>query len=249
MKKVTLYIIILFVTLFVSLEALAQGELTGQEILVKVDSVSNGPKNQSMIVKITSIDKSGREAISQAEMYQEGSDKRLVKFLSPADRKGIGFLSLPNNVMYVYLPAFGKVRRIAAHMTNSKFSGTDFTYEDLEAGNFAEKWLAQLERIDGDEYVLKLTPKEGVRSDYSKLIMWVRMDNFCTVKIEYYDRGENRVKVMTRDKMEKIDGHWTFRETQMEDLKVGQKTIMLMEDLKFDTDLPDQLFTERYLMR
>ncbi|NIM57731.1 MAG: outer membrane lipoprotein-sorting protein, partial [Candidatus Aminicenantes bacterium] len=77
------------------------------------------------------IDKNGKEKDRDAVMLQKGSEKRMIKFLSPADQKGIAFLDLPNDMMYLYLPAFKKVRRIAAHIKNQKFAGTDMTYDDL----------------------------------------------------------------------------------------------------------------------
>jgi len=32
--------------------------------------------------------------------------------------------------MWLYLPAIGRERRIASHMTGDSFMGTDFTYEE-----------------------------------------------------------------------------------------------------------------------
>src|SRR5262245_8249677 len=43
------------------------------------------------------------------------ADKRLTEFTAPADLKGTKVLILSPTEMYVYLPAFGKVRRIASH--------------------------------------------------------------------------------------------------------------------------------------
>ena len=81
-------------------------QLSASKILNKVDNVLNSPKDQDLKVKLVLINKKGKEKIRKMRMLQKGTDKRLVKFLSPADQKGIGFLSLPNDNMYLYLPAF-----------------------------------------------------------------------------------------------------------------------------------------------
>jgi hypothetical protein len=57
---------------------------------------------------------------------------------SPASEAGIAFLSLPDDLMYLYMPAFGRERRIASHVKNQSFAGTDFSYEDMEAREYAQ---------------------------------------------------------------------------------------------------------------
>ncbi len=227
----------------------AEDGTTGHEILQKVDIVTNAPGDQTMNMNLVLISKDGTTREREIVMYQKGSDRRMGKFLSPADQKGIAFLSLPDGIMYIYLPAFKKTRRIASHIKNTKFAGTDFTYEDMEAGQYADKYTSEiLEHGDG-YYVLKLIPKTENQSEYSMLKLWVEDEQFLPTKIEYYDKGNSLYKVMTRDKIEKIEGYWIAKETEMSDLKTGQKTRMILQQIQFDQNLPDNLFTERYLKR
>lgn len=224
-------------------------QLTASEILDQADEVENGPKDQTMKTKIILIDKEGGEKVREIMNYKKGADKSMTKFLSPADQKGIGFLSLPNDLMYIYLPAFKKTRRIASHIRNSTFAGTDFTYEDMEAKRFSEKWIPELLKTENEHHVLHLKPKETARTDYSKQIMWVRTDNFVITRIEFYDKSEKLRKVMTRDQIEHIDGYWVAKVTLMEDLRKEHKTKIELVDVQFDSGLSDDLFTERYLSR
>lgn len=224
-------------------------QLTAVEILKKVDEVSYSAKDQFYKSKVTLIDKNGRETYREALMYQKGTNKRLVKFTEPADIRGIGFLSLPDDVNYVYLPAFKKSRRIASHIKNQNFAGTDFTYEDMEALTYSEKWEPELLRKDDSYYVLKLTPRKGRTSDYSKLILYARVDNFYPEKIEYYDKAGNLHKILTRRKIQKIGNYWVALETEMKDIKKNHTTKLVLEDVKFDTNLSDDIFTVRNLER
>lgn len=224
-------------------------QLTAIEILKKVDEVSYAPKDQFYKSKVILIDKNGREAYREALMYQKGTNKRLVRFTEPADIRGIGFLSLPEDVNYVYLPAFKKSRRIASHIKNQNFAGTDFTYEDMEALTYSEKWEPELIQKSESHYVLKLTPKKGRTSDYSKLIMYARADNFYPEKIEYYDKVGNLCKILTRRRIEKIGNYWVAIESEMKDLRKNHTTKLILEDVKFDTNLSDDIFTIRNLER
>jgi len=219
------------------------------EILKKVDDTFFSPKDQKLLMKLLLIDKDGNEKTRSIRIYQKGSEKRLAKFLSPADQKGIAFLSLPDGVMYLYLPAYKKVRRIASHVKNNKFAGTDFTYEDMEAVRYTEKWNPELVENDGESFILRLLPKEGTETKYSKLKIWVDPDNFFVTRIEYYDKKGSLRKIMTRTKIKQIKGYWVAEESEMYDLKAKHKTRMILEEVEFDTGLKDDLFTERYLMR
>jgi outer membrane lipoprotein-sorting protein len=225
------------------------GTLNPDEILTKVDDVINAPRDQEMTIKLVIVDKKGNERVRQIIMLQKGSTKRIGKFISPADQKGIGFLSLPGGMTYVYLPAYKKVRRIASQTKDNKFAGTDFTYEDMEAARYSEKWQAKLEKEEGTHYVLGLTPIDNNGSDYSRLAIWVQADNYYPTRIEYYDQAGTLIKVMTRKNIEKVDSYWVSKELEMQDLRTGNRSTMILEDVKFDKGLSDDMFTERYLSR
>ena len=250
MKRVIVLSVVVFCTIiFISQSWAQELSFSAAQILDKMDHVLNAPKDQDVRVKLILIDKNGKEKVREMSMLQKGSDQRMVKFLSPADQKGIAFLSLPDDIMYLYLPAFKKVRRIASHVKNTKFAGTDFTYEDMEAKYFSEKYNPELLKKEEDLYILQLQPKKGIQTDNSKLIVWVRKDNFYPTKIEYYDKGYNLYKLMKREKIEQVDGYWISRESEMEDIKAKHKTKMLILDVILDSGLSDDIFTKRYLSR
>lgn len=225
-------------------------EFTALQVLMKADAVVNAPADQEVTLEMILIDDAGNETRRGARMWQKGSDRRLIKFTSPAEQKGIGFLDLPDGVMYLYMPAFKKVRRIASHITNTSFAGTDFTYDDMAAINYADGYSPTLIESDpAGPYVLELVPREDVTSDYSKLVMSVRRDNFYPVRIEHYSQDGELWKVMERTGIENTDGYWVAREAEMSDLQKAHKTRMVLGEIKFDQGLSDDFFTQRYLKR
>jgi outer membrane lipoprotein-sorting protein len=224
-------------------------QLTAVEILQKSDWVLNAPKDQNLKMKLSLIDENGSVKEREMSMIQKGDDKRLIKFLSPADQKGIAFLDLPDDEMYLYLPAFKKIRRIAGHIKNQKFAGTDFTYDDMATIIYAEQYTPKLEGTKEDHFILNLIPKDGIQKDYSILKMSVRKDNFYPEKIEYYDKNNDLWKIAERTRIENIHGYWISKEFEIHDLKENHKTIIMLEEVAFDTDLNDNLFTQRYMKR
>ena len=246
MRWIPIIMIVFAFTIFSHVQA---QELSALEVLKKSDSVINAPQDQSIKMKLILIDKDGDEKERELSMIQKGGEKRMIKFLSPADQRGIAFLDLPDDVMYLYLPAFKKVRRIAGHIKNQKFAGTDMTYDDMGTLNFAEEYNPKfIEKTEG-VFVLELIPKEGIQKDYRKLIMWIKEDNFYQIEIEYYDKSGKLVKRMERRRIEKVGNYWLAKEFEIHDLKDDHRTKAVLMEVKFDTGLNDELFTQRYLKR
>ena len=222
---------------------------TAGDILKNADAVVNAPQDQEISLKMTLTDKDGNDKIREMKMYQKGDEMRLVRFLSPADQKGVSFLSLPDDVQYLYLPAFHKVRRIASHIKNDNFAGTDFSYDDMSASKYAEEYDATLLEKTDDFYILELIPKVGVEKSYSKLKMWVRQDNFYPIKVEFYDKNSTLWKLFESRNIKKNGKYWVASEAEMIDLKKEHSTKMITEKVDLDKGLSDNLFTKRNLKR
>jgi len=242
MKNLKLSVIASALFLFIGLNGYTQDANT---ILKKMDDVMYSPKDMTGSNKIILIDKAGKEKTREATMIQKGTDKRIFRFTAPASQAGISVLSLPDDVMYMYLPAFGKERRISSSVKSQKFAGTDFYYDDMEAKLYAEKYTPTLIKTEADVFVLELTPLSP-KSTYSKLIVSVHKTDYYPVVMDYYDKGNRKIKVATY-KFKKIGKYWNAEEIEMTDLKKNHKTKMLMSDVKYDQGLKDDDFTVRKL--
>ncbi|MBN2519673.1 MAG: outer membrane lipoprotein-sorting protein [Bacteroidales bacterium] len=213
-------------------------------ILKNMDNVLYAPKDLTGINKLILIDKNGKEESREATIKQKGTDKRIMRFTSPASQAGIAVLALPNDVMYLYLPAFGKERRISASVKNQNFAGTDFSYDDMEPKPYLDKYTPKLIKTEGNVFVVELTPKGP--SDYLKIIAHINKTNYYPELMEYYDRGNTKIKV-AKYTFKKIGNYWNATEIEMTDLKKNHKTKMQMSDVQYDTGLSDEEFTIRKL--
>ncbi|TAL70108.1 MAG: outer membrane lipoprotein-sorting protein [Bacteroidetes bacterium] len=240
MKKKNLLIAVLALTLSLNL-VYAQDAAT---ILKKMDDVMFSCKDMTGKQKIILIDNSGKQEIREATMQQKGTDKRMVRFTSPASQAGIAVLSLPDDIMYLYLPAFGKERRIASSAKNQNFAGTDFSYDDMESKSYSDKYTPKLLRNENFVFVLELIPR--LSSDYSKIILSVNKYYYYPEVMEYYDKGNNKIKV-AKYSFKKVGNYWNASEIEMFDLKKNHKTIMKMTDIRYDQGLTDNDFTVRKL--
>lgn len=217
---------------------------TGPEILKKVDQVMFSAKDLSAGNKIIITDKSGKQETRESTVIQKGTDMRLFRFTSPASQAGIAMLSLPNDVIYLYMPAFGKERRISSSVKSQKFAGTDFSYDDLQAQPFSDKYTAKLISTTTTAYVLELIPKSN--GAYSKIIATIHKTEYYPTLTEFYDKNGKKVKE-THYKFEKVGNYWCPIEIEMFDLLKGSKTKIQMISPKYDKGLSNDEFTIRKL--
>ncbi len=243
------YSILTFIFSFVFLSGAFAQDLSADEILSNADDVSNEAPDLKAMVEMILIEDDGDQSVREMEIYQKGADSRLMRFLSPAGQRGIGFLSLTDDVNYLYLPAFGSVRRIASHVENQNFAGTDFSYDDLSSFRFGDEYEPTLNETTDTHYILELTAKSGISTDYSKLLMWVRLDNFYPARIEYYNRSGDLWKVLEQYELQQFQGYWVSVERLMSDVISGHSTSMCMTDVEVDSGLSDDIFSQRYLTR
>jgi outer membrane lipoprotein-sorting protein len=249
MKQFVIIILALSMLLTFTFTLSAQ-ELTALEILQKSDAVGMAAKDKHSLSTMILIDKDGDQKERKTEVFERNKeDLRLVRFLSPADQKGISFLNLPDDKMYLYLPAFRKIRTIASHVKNESFAGTDFSYDDMSASGYAEDYTPALRETTAEFYVLELTPKPESEKDYSKMILRARKDNFFAVKMEYYDKGGNLWKVMEQRQLEKKGDYWVALEVEMSDLKTNHRTKVVTDSIELDSGLSDEIFTQRNLKK
>lgn len=218
------------------------------EIVRRGDEVINAPADAYIYNSMLIVDKEGNKSERTAEMFQKGAEKRLIRFLMPADQKGISVLTLPEDTMYLYLPAFKKIRQIASHVKNQNFAGTDLTYDDLSHFGFAENHSARFLREDSDVYVIELTPNDSRDKDYSSLHVYYRKDNFYPVLVEYYDTYDRLWKTIARKDVQKVKGYWISMKMEVRNLEKDHATISTVEKIELDTGLDESVFTKRNLI-
>jgi outer membrane lipoprotein-sorting protein len=245
MKKLKFQSVVLF-GLIVAGSVLSANAQDANAILKKMDDVMYSPKDMIGKNKIVLIDKSGKQEIREANILQKGNDKRIFRFTAPASQAGIAVLSLPDDVMYLYLPAFGKERRISTSVKSQNFAGTDFSYDDMEAKPYSDKYNAKLIKTETNVFVLELVPKG--KSDYSKIVVNINSTNYYPELMEYYDKGNTKIKE-AKYIFNKVGNYWNAREIEMTDLKKNHKSKMQMSDVKYDTGLTDDDFTVRKLIQ
>jgi uncharacterized protein len=202
-----------------------------------------------------------RSVVSLSKLLPNGVDqKRVVRFLAPADVKGTATLLVEHSDgdddIWIYLPALRKVRRLVASNKKDSFVGTDFSYGDI-IGHKVDDWTHRLvgsETLDGVEtWVVESEPKtDAVRqqSGYGKRKTWIRADNFVAVKGEFWDTTGAPFKTLVARDVRRIDpaaDKWQAFTVEMRNTQTGHGTEISWRSLDVGVGLGDEQFTERYL--
>lgn len=258
MRKINVFkfSVLVVCLVFLGINSMAFATPSGEEVLGNVDRAMT-TDSKIMKQKMTLVAANGQERTRDLQMWNkktEAGDQMLARFLAPADVRGTGILMSADD-MWLYLPALGRVRRVAAHAKKGNFMGSDLSYDDLEqlsTKGFSREYLPKLlgeEELNGiATYLLKLNPlsEDG---DYSYLKMWVDKSVWLPRQIEYYDLDEKLLKVLhTMDLME-VDERFVAGQMVMEDQQKGTKTILNVLEVSFDAVIEDSMFTTRSLER
>lgn len=231
------------------------GPPSGREIAGRVDARNTG-RDQRMTMDVSLIDASGstrQRGLSFLRRTEGGLDQTVVRFTYPQDIEGTGLLVLEHPAQrgewFLYLPAIGRSRRIASAERHDRFAGTDFSYEDIAGSpldDFKYVFLREEPVDDRPAFVIEARPAEA--SFYERQVRWIDRERSIVVRAEYYRQGE-LAKRYRAAAAARVDGIWTMRRLEMEDLRSRHKTTIDVTDVKYNVGLDPGQFTRRALER
>lgn len=219
----------------------------GDKLLAQIDSAMNKAKTHQFEYEITNQEPGKAEKKLGMNVWIKG-EKRLSEFTAPADMKGTKVLVVSSKEMYVYLPQFGKVRKLASHVTEQNFLGMAFSQDDFATQSYSKSYTATISSSTDKTDKLTLTPKSGVTTPYGKIEMIVSKDNKLPTELKYYSADGKHQKTETRTGYTCEQSVCTPKELKMTDhTKNGHWTKFVRKSWKVNETLADELFTKRSL--
>jgi len=211
-------------------------------ILKSMDDLMSAPKDKQAVVKMVLTDKSGKEKVREAIMKQKGQYKKIYRYTKPEKQVGTATLSLPDDIIWLYMPALNKAIKVTLLSKSQAFTGTDFSYEDMSGSSYGERFTPSvLTSPDPKMYQLELMPK-SMKSTYSKIIVFLDKTHFYPIRMEYFD--ENKVYFKYADyKYKKKGNYWYAEEVFMMNLNKEHSTKIILTDIQFDQGISDEEFT------
>ncbi len=238
----------------------AHAQPSASDVFDEVERRQNLVRTEAASIRMEIVDERGRTRTRALDVRTKvGGDDRLrsiLVFTGPADIRGLGLLTIEakgGDDQKLYLPALGRVQRIAGSGRGERFAGSDFTYEDLGTRD-PDAYDVTLAETTPDAFVLDARPTDG-DSKYSRLLLTVDRARYVVLRAEHYDRAGALVKVLTAGDFDEVaPGAWRAGTLTMETLpknegQAGRRTVLTFTERDTGAALRDDLFTERQLQR
>lgn len=235
------------------------------QAIVKASQEAMKVKSFEAVSTLTITDSRGNERIRKSSMasktYPDQTEKRIIKFVAPAEVEGTGILIFDHedqaDDMWIYLPALRKTRRIVSTEKSNSFMGSEFSNADMTAPAIRDFTYTLLgtEEVDGAEcWKIAAVPADISLEDiygYSKAIRWIGKEDNVVRKSDYYDFSETLIKTIETIKFMAMDpAGEKFMVTEMVAVnhESGRSSRMKMDQVQ-TTDTKDEYFTISYLER
>jgi len=239
-----------------------------QALLAQVKKLNDTTRkwtDRTQRLKLTIVGRRGsewhRELQIQTKKYGEDASRSLLFFLAPAEVRGVGILQwlepeAPDR-QWLYLPALKRVRQITGASKHESFVGTDFSYDDLAIISEVMDWSEQEapSTLAGDEAVeghacavIDREPTESADVGYQRIRLWLDRDDLVVRKLEFYDGGRLEKTLLLSD-IKPVGQIPSAHHMEMRSERGGSHTVVEFEEIRYDTGLKDDVFSERRLER
>jgi hypothetical protein len=228
-----------------------------RQIVTEVQKRSD-PKSQHYEGLLRVIDLKGKTSEKEwiyDRLGSHGNSKATVRFTAPAEVKGVALLIVNHpersSDQWMWTPAINRDRRVAMQDRRTRFFGTDFSFEDLE-----ERDVDQYEySMKGEEVVdgvpcwkIESRPRASKTSQYTSSLLWVQKPTYTYARIENYSDSKLVRSIQYRD-LNQVQGIWTAKLIEVEDLGRRSKTVLKLESLKYNIPMQGDEFTLEALRR
>ncbi len=276
MKLFNKNIFIALVCIAIALPAFTLKAQDAKEIIIKVDSVENFTYDSSVRKfkfsscryeisggrlkckakpRITIIENIHKDKLVGPRKKDANS---LDMVISPIVDRGTNMLvwkkaDQDENDFWLYLPALGKVKRVASSSdggeTGSVF-GTEFSIEDVsprKIKDYTYKIVGETTFNKRPVWKIQSTPTaaRSKKTFYSKVISYIDKERFIIMKDELYNRQGKIFKQLITKKVENIEGVWIVTKSSMINLTSRRITNYDILSITFDVDIDDEFFTIR----
>ena len=125
-------------------------------------------------------------------------------------------------------------------------------YEDIssqEVEKYTYKWLRDEACGELQCFVVKRYPVYEY-SGYTSQTVWVDQGEYRVMKVEYFDRKEELLKVLVQTEYQHyLDQYWRPHRMQMDNVQTGKSTTLKFKDYNFRAGVNEDDFTPSRLKR
>lgn len=225
---------------------------TAKEIIEKADELTRGLSSQGEMTIQIIRPKWSREMTMKS--WTLGTEYSLILITSPAKEKGTVFLKREKEI-WNWVPSIERTIKLPPSMMMQSWMGTDLTNDDLvKESSIVTDYTHELEKdttIDGRNcWKLVLTAKPDAPVVWGSIISYVDKDTYVQMRSEFYDEDGYLINIFTAHDIKEMGGRQIATRLEMVPVeKEGHKTVILQNNLKFNTGVTEDFFTTNQMKR
>ena len=242
---------ILVILMFMLCVSINAQNPSAREIIEKVDK--NMSADSRVFTSKMIIHNRRNTRTIESKSWSMGEKKSYTEYLSPAREQGTKMLKLDDQ-LWIFSPSTDRIIQISGHMLRQSVMGSDLSYEDMmEDPHLLNHYLG---KVDGEEklndrncWIITLSANTPDIA-YQTQKVWVDKDRFIPLKKELYAKSGILLKRMELSDVNQIQGRWFPKKILFKDvLKDGDGTEFQIEEILFNTKIPDYIFSKASLKK
>jgi outer membrane lipoprotein-sorting protein len=184
--------------------------------------------------------------------------RSLIRILSPAKDRGTGFLKIESS-LWTYLPRVERTIRMPPSMLLQSWMGSDFTNDDLVressiVDDYVPALLGEREVAGAPALGLELIPKEDAPAVWARIELWVEKERLTPLEETFFGEEQEGafepLRRMVFSDVREVQGRPFPHRWVMQVLDdPGKSTSFEIDEIRFDEELPDALFSLATLKR
>jgi hypothetical protein len=204
---------------------------------------------------LTITDENGRtrerRTVTASKSYEDGTEKRIIKFLYPPEVEGTTLLIYDHDdsgdEMWIYLPAFRKTRRIVSSEKGKSFMGSEFTNSDITSPPVADFIHTIVERSHEKDMVsvksIPATMEEMKNLGYAARVTTLRLSDYTASMIEFYDSNNKKLRTIEISGYQPAPGgKYIISSMSVVNHRNGRSSSLVLSEVTTGTDVNDRLF-------
>jgi len=213
-------------------------------------------------ISLLIVEKNGatrnRTIAMTSKSFADGLEKRIIKFLEPADVRGTAMLVVDNkntaDEIWIYLPALKKTRRIASSENAKSFMSSEFSNADMGSPALSD-FKSQHTTGSGtnNTWIIESIPVSDDKADeygYSRKISYVSMDTYQVKKMEFFNLDNDHFKTIEITKFHPMpEGKFMVSDMIASNTISGRRSEIHFNNIADRVKVEDSFFTVQSLAR
>jgi len=186
--------------------------------------------------------------------WGRGLNYSMIYITAPAKEKGQVFMKR-NKEMWNWVPSIDRMIKLPPSMMMQSWMGSDFTNDDLiressVVRDYEHSIVGEEDLQERTCYKIQLIPKPEAAVVWGKVFLWITIEDYLQLKIEFYDEDEFLVSTQILSNIKELGGREIPCKLEMIPAdEEGKKTVIDITAADYDTEVKESFFAQQNMKR